>query len=254
MQDRYTGDIGDFAKYGLLRALAAASTDASYRLGVIWYRTPDETHRGDGRHVQYLLPEGEDGYRPCDPTLYDELRSLVMSGDRSVAAVRIREILPEDTIFYESLLSYAGASPGRRPAVREAWLDQAVHASTPCDLVFLDPDNGLRSPAPEGKAQSTKSVSLDELRPFYARGQSLVVYHHFARQNHPAQLREWATAISRTLGLAHQPIAVRFKTQSARACFIIPAEPHRMDLTDALKEFVAGPWGAHFPPDQAIGL
>ena len=32
MQDRYTGDIGDFAKYGLLRAL-----EAGHRLGVAWY-------------------------------------------------------------------------------------------------------------------------------------------------------------------------------------------------------------------------
>ena len=43
MQNRYTGDIGDFAKYGLLRALCPG-----HRLGVAWYLYPDESHNEDG--------------------------------------------------------------------------------------------------------------------------------------------------------------------------------------------------------------
>lgn len=37
MQNRYVGDIGDFAKYGLLWALSPQK-----RLGVAWYLYPDE--------------------------------------------------------------------------------------------------------------------------------------------------------------------------------------------------------------------
>lgn len=40
MQDRYTGDIGDYGKRGLLHCLAVAGP----RVGVNWYRTPDESH------------------------------------------------------------------------------------------------------------------------------------------------------------------------------------------------------------------
>ena len=43
MQDRYTGDIGDYGKLGMLRYLAAAGL----RVGVNWYRTPDEDHGGN---------------------------------------------------------------------------------------------------------------------------------------------------------------------------------------------------------------
>ncbi len=47
MQNRYTGDIGDFSKLGLLRVLHAARLS----IGLNWYLTPDETHNNDGGHV-----------------------------------------------------------------------------------------------------------------------------------------------------------------------------------------------------------
>ena len=53
MQDRYTGDLGDFSKLGILRALEMAGLS----IGVNWYLTPDENHNGDGRHVKYLNQE-----------------------------------------------------------------------------------------------------------------------------------------------------------------------------------------------------
>ena len=49
MQDRYTGDIGDFGKLGLLRWLST-----SLSIGVNWYLVPDESHNGDGRHTNYV--------------------------------------------------------------------------------------------------------------------------------------------------------------------------------------------------------
>ena len=40
MQNRYAGDIGDYSKLGLLRALHLAG----FSIGLNWYLTPDETH------------------------------------------------------------------------------------------------------------------------------------------------------------------------------------------------------------------
>src|SRR5690606_8619799 len=140
MQNKYVGDIGDFAKYGLLRHLAAT---APLRLGVTWYLTPDEGHSGDGGHTRYLLPGNEHLYIDCDEALYRELRGLVMSGRRSVAAVRAHGILPAGTVYYENLLGAFGVGSRRSEAVREEWHQQALVATSPCDLVFLDPDNGV---------------------------------------------------------------------------------------------------------------
>jgi len=49
MQNLYTGDIGDYAKYSLLRALGR-----SCRLGVAWYLFPDENNKKDGRFCSSL--------------------------------------------------------------------------------------------------------------------------------------------------------------------------------------------------------
>ena len=55
MQNRYVGDIGDFGKLGLLRALSSKGLS----IGVNWYLTTDESHNGDGRHVDYLAKDPE---------------------------------------------------------------------------------------------------------------------------------------------------------------------------------------------------
>ena len=77
MQNRYVGDVGDFGKYGLLRALCRPSgaENRPLRLGVVWYLTTDETHNNDGRHIGYLEPTPKNlrDFRACDPDLYDTL-------------------------------------------------------------------------------------------------------------------------------------------------------------------------------------
>ncbi|MBR3160173.1 MAG: hypothetical protein IKF14_13900 [Atopobiaceae bacterium] len=54
MQNRYTGDIGDFSKLGLLQVLHAAGLS----IGLNWYLTPDETHNNDGCHTKSTSSPG----------------------------------------------------------------------------------------------------------------------------------------------------------------------------------------------------
>ena len=86
MQNRYTGDIGDYSKLGLLRTLQAAG----FTIGLNWYLTPDETHNGDGRHVNYLY---QDEYRACDPDLWTALGSLVRLDNREVRYMESDDIV-----------------------------------------------------------------------------------------------------------------------------------------------------------------
>jgi hypothetical protein len=72
MQNRYTGDIGDYVKLAILRALMHGR-----RLGVGWWLYPDESHNSDGRHISYLSqPEV---WRRFDPALFDHLKAVVIS-------------------------------------------------------------------------------------------------------------------------------------------------------------------------------
>ena len=56
VQNRYAGDIGDYLKLAILRALSRG-----YRLGIAWWLYPDESHNGDGRHIGYLAIQADGG-------------------------------------------------------------------------------------------------------------------------------------------------------------------------------------------------
>lgn len=108
MQDRYTGDIGDFGKLGLLRQLERAGLS----FGVNWYRTPDETHNSDGLHVGYLQ---NDVYRSCDPQLWSALGQIVWSGRRNISALEQAGIL--SARYFSRLLDSSSGDKIARQAV-----------------------------------------------------------------------------------------------------------------------------------------
>ncbi len=121
MENQYVGDVGDFGKYALLRALCLPSkVSGGYNLslGVVWYLVPDEPG-SDGRHTRYLKdsPKNLGLYRSCDPGLYDSLRDIVCGHRRNVSAIRQEGILPSGTVFYEEPLTFqaiSGIGPNQR--------------------------------------------------------------------------------------------------------------------------------------------
>ena len=158
MQNRYTGDIGDFSKLGLLRALRAAGLS----IGLNWYLTPDETHNGDGRHVGYL---DQDEYRECDEELWLELRAIVKEGRRKVCYMENERVL-EAAFFSECIDFSAGARGERRrclpraerDALRGEWFGRSLAMLARVDVVCVDPDNGLVVPSAKGKPKENKYV------------------------------------------------------------------------------------------------
>ena len=182
MQDRYAGDVGDFGKYGLLRRLCGPDKHGpALRLGVLWYRFEDATP-GDGRYVSYLESPRAQGYRSCDPDLFQQMRSIV-HGERSIAAVETSGALPPGTSFFGDKLAFGRSEPRTSRALkRREWLEAGLRAVAHADLVFADPDNGLEIPSVGRlRAKGPKYVYYDDLRECWARGQSLVVYQHIAR-------------------------------------------------------------------------
>ena len=131
MQDRYTGDIGDYGKLGLLRCLAAAGL----RVGVNWYRTPDEDHNEDGKFTQYVQASGQTSYRPYDPLLWDSLAQIVNSEQRRVESLETPDIL--DAVFYNESLDFRKISLREREEKRAEWHRQALAALDGCEIVFV---------------------------------------------------------------------------------------------------------------------
>lgn len=184
MQDRYVGDIGDYAKYSLLRALSKG-----YKLGVSWYLFPDEDS-GDGGHIGYLLRP--DKWCGPDPETFYVLRKIV--GDafnkihrqkiRSVAAIEQSGLLGASTVFWREMTVPEGCKGGEALAShREEWFNRSVQRLTDCKIVFADPDNGLREREKfrPGQRKSGKSICEEEAVALARGGRPVVVYHHSAR-------------------------------------------------------------------------
>src|SRR3954454_1771260 len=97
MKDQYVGDINDYLKYSVLRAVQSAHRSP---LLVCWMLTRGDA-RTDGRKTSYLADP--DRYRRTDPQLFDQLSHIVGSGDRSTAAVESLGILPGASFFRDRL-------------------------------------------------------------------------------------------------------------------------------------------------------
>ena len=244
MQDRYTGDVGDFGKYGLLRAITqpeiAKTGGRSLKLGVVWYRYPDEEHNEDGKHTLYLERHKRDDYRSCDPELYDCLAEIV-SRRRAISEVEKSNILGSNVRFFSE------RCPRGPIEERRKWHRKALNDLRRSSVVFLDPDNGLRDDFRKGA--SAKHAYLCEVLDYLDQGCAVVLYHHLGRFGpHDEQIRGRAGSLATRLGGSHRVAALRYRRGTSRAFFVI--WPIGLDELFArrLTEFCEGPWVAekHF--------
>ena len=143
MQDRYSGDVGDFGKFGLLRHLVY---DTPYRLGINWYLYPNESHNDDGRFIKYLSSQQ---FRECDQELHKKLASVVKN-TRSTKALESAQLFRAETNYYSGVVCSYAKFPGQAQAnkskrlhLRVEWQKEAIYALPDSNVLFLDPDNGL---------------------------------------------------------------------------------------------------------------
>ena len=230
-----------------------ANANQFLTVGVVWYLVPDETHNSDGKHVHYLDPSAynQERYRDCDPTLYDTLREIVQSNRRSVSSIREYQVLPWGTRFYEATLTFdrpdnqGHYTREHRVARRKAWLQDALKLTAGCDIVFVDPDNGLEVQVDPCQRRGPKYVFFDELLPYVERDQSLVIYHHLGRQGSAwDQIRGRLTQIKSKLG--REAFALLYHRGSARVFFVVPAPRHRANLVSRAEMLMQSSWSRHF--------
>lgn len=254
MQNRYTADIGDFGKYGLLRALCSPVDGGNARLGVVWYLVPDESHNADGKFTRYLEPSTKNDrqFRWCDPELYDALADIICKKDRNVSSIGKYSILPHGTVFYEEPLTFDGTpanSPRarrKRIAYRNGWVQDALSATKDCDIIFVDPDNGLEAGTKRHQKRGPKYVFFDELEPYYKREQSLIIYHHTSRRGTAEeQVMERLAQIDERLN-SSSTFALLYHRGSSRAFLVVPSEKHKSLLIEKVEQFMQGPWSQHF--------
>ncbi|MGI5882059.1 MAG: hypothetical protein ACOX7L_03210 [Dethiobacteria bacterium] len=282
MQDRFVGDIGDFGKYGLLRALCWGYGGERLRLGVNWYLVSDQGNPGDGGFIDYLHKKSpQDKKKPktllemCDPELFSLLREIVFpdeddfhrmgrvqgklqhylcgkcygAGDpgkclskRCIAKVELQGILPGDTLFYSRVLDYPQ---------RGSWVKAGYDFLRDCDLVFFDPDNGLQvNSVCRHEKMGVKYVFDDEAGIYYGRGQSLIIYQHRSMEPENIYLARIKNSISNITGREKiKTIRLRYRRGSARDFLIIPnhhCPGHGNLIETRIDAMLQTAWSNHF--------
>lgn len=250
MQNRYVGDLGDFGKYGLLRAFSRPLENApALRLGVVWYLVPDESANADGSRIGYLSlpPNRAAAFRDCDPVLFDTMQRLVADGQRNVKSVSRASVLPEGTTFYERFLDFTDVprNGAARRDFRSTWLRDACQLTAQCDLVFLDPDNGLGNSVAAHRKQGVKYAYINELKAFLEHGKAVIVYHHIGRQ---CEAREQIARQFSRFGLKDEDtaFALLYHRGTARSFFVIEPRGGNHRLLDRAMNMLSGAWSRHF--------
>lgn len=233
MQDRYTGDIGDFSKLGILRALQASGLS----IGLNWYLTPDETHNGDGRHIRYLE---QDEFRTCDERLWLELRDIVRSGQRKVRYLESERVLKAS--FFSECLDFTGMAKAERRALRQAWYGRSLAALAGTDVVFADPDNGLIVPSAMGRPKENKYVLREELIGYYAQDSSVIYYQHKARRKDEFYIKQHSELVSSHDFPDASKLALKFLPTSQRYYLFAIQPRHREVIKKVVDSLFSTSW------------
>lgn len=237
MQNRYTGDIGDFGKFFLIKHLFPTESIAT-----IWYLYPDETHNNDGSH---RVEEGNTNlYRKChalDPQMSELFHQIHQRDARNIGLFEEMDVLANGYYFTESIL-------GEGEGYRGQWLKRALEfiRSKSCSVVCLDPDNGLE-PSSMHKLSILKQgkyATYAEIESFFESAcvNHLVIYQHFHRQqSHETQMRESKAKFERMYEGRAEVTIVRHNPVQARFYLILSKPTKSLAFLQLLENHMYGP-------------
>ncbi len=232
MKDQYFGDINDYRKYGLLRAIAHAS---DLKLLIAWMLTPNDTS-ADGQFISYLDQPAKWSHH--DHELFNSLRELLSTRARSVSMIEQSTLLP-NTEFHSSVVP--DSSHGR-----EQWFDTLVRSAKSADLVFLDPDNGLEVKSkPFGRKYSSKFLYWREVRALWASGKSLLIYQHFIREKRSDFIQRMSLSLSQAT-----PGSLVESFSTPHVVFLMALQPNHQRFHADIVNSVLHAWGGQINPSS----
>jgi len=245
VRHNFVNDIGDYAKYALLRAVCTNSPTLM-RLGVIWYLTDHPERNGDGRRRAHL---SQHGWENLDPDLLTTMR-LIESALQSPVELNVRlieasDILPSGTAYFSEAIPRVQRAARLRASERAAWFERARKAVADCNLVFVDPDNGLEvRSAPITSSMASKYATVSEIAALLENGAAVVLYQHGNRTPWPAHRERICAQITSGTNLPLTIRSLRFGAFGARVFFCITADPRLTDAVaiglDRVRQRVAG--------------
>ncbi len=229
MKNQYFGDVNDYRKYGLIRALTGQGTLSSM---ICWMLTEDDD-RPDGGKLDYLLKP--DTWRGYDEELFDTIReAVVVRSERSVRVAKEEDIIP-GADYYETLLTDDKIE-------RIEYFAQFLQEAHGKDFYFFDPDNGMEVPSvPIGRKTSSKYLYWQELKGFHEKSASVLIYQHFPRENRDAFIARMAAEFQNRTEFDE---IISFRTSHV-VFFLLALDKHQYVFTSATHHLM-NQWGDQF--------
>ena len=225
MKNQYFGDINDYRKYGLLRAIVRAS---GLRTLVAWMLTPDD-QRADGNFVSYL--EDSAKWARYDPDLFRHLKEMLSPGATRHVGLMESTSLLSGAKYFSSVVPDSAKD-------RSAWFLSLLEQSQGRELVFLDPDNGLEIKSrPYGRKYSSKYLFWREVEALWSSGKSLLIYQHFTREKRTHFIGRKLDELRRS---APRSLVEAFTTP--RVVFFLALQPAHKRFHPAIVEAVRTHW------------
>lgn len=182
MKNQYVGDIGDYSKLGLISTLI--SLDQNIKLGINWYQF-DGTHHtespNDGKHYTYLTKKRKDYKKLSDlfPDIYKDFETFFTKNVKGTTEIAKEKRLIQNLEHISCLTKVLFYSEDICNKDRKEWFEKSVDCLDKAEIIFLDPDNGLEYARGTG---GVKHVLIDELKEYYSKGNSVILYNHRDRK------------------------------------------------------------------------
>ncbi len=224
MKNQYFGDVNDYRKYGVLRALTGSGRLSAT---VCWMLTSDDGST-DGRFVAYKDEPEE--WRKFDPKLFELLSKALAARERYVNVVESSDLFPRFQFFSRVLSDNARE--------REAYFEDFFREARGSDLMFFDPDNGFEVKSRRfGGKNSSKYLYWREVERAAKEGSSILCYQHFTRESRDAFVgRIGAELRERT------DVDAVIAFQTPQVVFFLAAQPRHREYLEARAERIASVW------------
>lgn len=133
------------------------------------------------------------------------------------------------------------------PATRTSWHVKALSRFYDCDIVFLDPDNGmLVKSVGQSAPKSIKYVLPEEIIEYYASGKSVVFYNHRSREKESVYLKrfDWLQTEKRLSGAS--VFGLKFVCGTIRDYIFLAKPEHSSRVSYAIENILNSPRKQHY--------
>jgi hypothetical protein len=156
MKNRFYGDKKDYLKYGLLDVI---QKETGQSIGINWYLTDDESgNKNFGKDINYLV---NNNWRSYNFQIYDKLKPRVDNKDRKVKYLTEDDVISVHKDYRDFLPEKVNSSDYL--IARKQWHDNAKHKLEDCNLVFFDPDNGIKDKLPSDPIKASQYCTSKEV-------------------------------------------------------------------------------------------